>query len=984
MNQYIYTILYFVIIVWSADWVWCYFPPQYNPPFPRVGNITFYEFPVGHLAWQNHDLVVTRFYLEEDAKRVKALNPDCILLATNNIISGDSTQTGPVQFDYYKYPPGWFAMTASGTKISMYGPLVMMNVTESCPLGDKGYGLQKFNQWLPQNLKTNTNYEYFDGTFFDTWASDIYVAEKNQIDFNLNGIPDNSESANLATLLWQEGSLKILENLRIHLPDRPILCHEVGELEAPYINGYGSEAWTIDNKFDGWWGSLVPTYKNPGYLPVINFIEAALSKNDFSNMRYGLACACLTDAYYGADEGIFAHRWTYLYDEFLADLGYPTGPAINLGSNVWVRYFDQGAVLANHSNTAQTVQAAQLSGGPFYRIRGGQVAAVNNGSLFDQVTLAGYPSRDGLILQKQVVTLIQDIIVDNEDRNMTSPGSNAAQYSGAWQDPNLAFLPDSINAYYVAYNWGDKASPYKFSAGGNGENTVQYIPSIGVAGLYDVYEWHSWIGDHPNSVSEADAVPFTIQHGYGISNRLVNQQINRGQWNSLGTFYFNSGNNGSVMMSNKANGDVISDAIRFVYRGGSAVSGTVTDQSIPNLAIPGAQIMVQFNNQFVDSGRTSETGYYIFAVAPGNYDLLVARNGYEFLKTSVSVSGTQGITEKNIALLQSNNSILYQNLSVQINAGQVYIQATTDRPVKAKIEYRLTGAAFSYLPEEADFQFEHNFVIAGLQEGLPYEFQVLGTDVQGMIHASGLDTFLIPVAIIYVDDSDVGSFSSTGGWEDASQFNQGYQGTSRRKYYGGGSFATWTFQVPVDGTYEVRIYWPNLWGGGATGVPYTVTYSSGTATVSLDQDNNYEQFNLLGIWNFKAGTSYSVKVENKSTKAQEYIYADAIAIAQPGAFTTGVKDQPKINRGTVMVPRVFPNPFNLNICLEVVVSEKGKIQLGIYSMTGKEVAGLINDDLLPGIYPITWQPGKNMPGGIYFLKLSSQHQISIQKIIFLK
>ena len=44
-----------------------------NPPFPRIGQVTFY--PIG--------LVAIRHYNASDARRIKAKNPDVILLATN-------------------------------------------------------------------------------------------------------------------------------------------------------------------------------------------------------------------------------------------------------------------------------------------------------------------------------------------------------------------------------------------------------------------------------------------------------------------------------------------------------------------------------------------------------------------------------------------------------------------------------------------------------------------------------------------------------------------------------------------------------------------------------------------------------------------------------------------------------------------------------------------------------------------------------------
>ena len=63
--------------------------PNWNPPYPRIGQITFYSVGSGDEIWKNHDLVMIRYYYGSDAKRVKAKNPDVILLAANTSLTPD-------------------------------------------------------------------------------------------------------------------------------------------------------------------------------------------------------------------------------------------------------------------------------------------------------------------------------------------------------------------------------------------------------------------------------------------------------------------------------------------------------------------------------------------------------------------------------------------------------------------------------------------------------------------------------------------------------------------------------------------------------------------------------------------------------------------------------------------------------------------------------------------------------------------------------
>jgi hypothetical protein len=84
-----------------------------------------------------------------------------------------------------------------------------------------------------------------------------------------------------------------------------------------------------------------------------------------------------------------------------------------------------------------------------------------------------------------------------------------------------------------------------------------------VAGTYEVFEWH---GDDPNA-DHATKAPFAITCAGGAKTILVDQTKNIGQWNALGTFKFEAGKGGNITVTNKADGNVLADAIKLVYKG---------------------------------------------------------------------------------------------------------------------------------------------------------------------------------------------------------------------------------------------------------------------------------------------------------------------------------------------------------------------------------------------------------------------------------
>jgi hypothetical protein len=138
-------------------------------------------------------------------------------------------------------------------------------------------------------------------------------------------------------------------------------------------------------------------------------------------------------------------------------------------------------------------------------------------------------------------TVAGEIIIDNDDSGFKSEGTwNTASGGDDYKDGTL-------------YASG--------TADGEAANTATWTPDLPTAGAYDVYEWH---GDDPNS-DHASNEPFTVTSDEGAKTILVNLRNDTGKWNLLGTFKFAAGKGGNVSVSsNKADGNVLADAVRFV------------------------------------------------------------------------------------------------------------------------------------------------------------------------------------------------------------------------------------------------------------------------------------------------------------------------------------------------------------------------------------------------------------------------------------
>ncbi|MBN2507117.1 MAG: FAD-dependent oxidoreductase [Verrucomicrobia bacterium] len=129
------------------------------------------------------------------------------------------------------------------------------------------------------------------------------------------------------------------------------------------------------------------------------------------------------------------------------------------------------------------------------------------------------------------------IILDSEQP------SAAVTVSGAWVSST------AIEGYHGTNYLHDGNT-------GKGDKWVRFTPDLPAAGRYTVFlRW-------PANANRATNVPIAIAHAEGITHLAVNQRVNGSIWFPLGTFPFEPGTNGHVLLetTGTASGYVIADA----------------------------------------------------------------------------------------------------------------------------------------------------------------------------------------------------------------------------------------------------------------------------------------------------------------------------------------------------------------------------------------------------------------------------------------
>jgi photosystem II stability/assembly factor-like uncharacterized protein len=84
----------------------------------------------------------------------------------------------------------------------------------------------------------------------------------------------------------------------------------------------------------------------------------------------------------------------------------------------------------------------------------------------------------------------------------------------------------------------------------------------------------------------------------------------------------------------------------------------------------------------------------------------------------------------------------------------------------------------------------------------------------------------------------------------------------------------------------------------------------------------------------------------------------------------------------------YPNPFNpiTKIKFDIPTLYKGGrggVSLKVFDITGREIQTLVNSDLKPGTYEITFD-GSNLSSGIYFYRLEAGEFRDVKKLVLLK
>jgi hypothetical protein len=101
----------------------------------------------------------------------------------------------------------------------------------------------------------------------------------------------------------------------------------------------------------------------------------------------------------------------------------------------------------------------------------------------------------------------------------------------------------------------------------------------------------------------------------------------------------------------------------------------------------------------------------------------------------------------------------------------------------------------------------------------------------------------------------------------------------------------------------------------------------------------------------------------------------------------GIEELPPANPNFSVIT-VNPNPFTNTVKISYQVDNPTRVKLAVYDASGREVKSIVNDNVLPGDYNITWTGNDNqnrtVNNGIYFIRLKTDNRTTTQKLVYTK
>jgi plastocyanin len=106
-----------------------------------------------------------------------------------------------------------------------------------------------------------------------------------------------------------------------------------------------------------------------------------------------------------------------------------------------------------------------------------------------------------------------------------------------------------------------------------------------------------------------------------------------------------------------------------------------------------------------------------------------------------------------------------------------------------------------------------------------------------------------------------------------------------------------------------------------------------------------------------------------------------------GSFSATVSGVPEagisLQPAAFQLTQNYPNPFNSRTVIQFNLPVAQHVKLIVYSVTGAEIATLLNESMPAGQYTVPFEAG-NLASGIYFYQLATERFVDTKRLVLAK
>ncbi len=208
----------------------------------------------------------------------------------------------------------------------------------------------------------------------------------------------------------------------------------------------------------------------------------------------------------------------------------------------------------------------------------------------------------------------------------------------------------------------------------------------------------------------------------------------------------------------------------------------------------------------------------------------------------------------------------------------------------------------------------------------------------------------------------------------------GYNGLILKSQTGGQTAFVPELISPANNAYNIPLTPTLKWTTGAGVMDYTVQVSP-FANFSLIVDSVTTTLNqrVVPSGKLNTATTYFWRVRANTTlgiNPWSSMWNFATIISSVLNYSSSIPENYELTQN-------FPNPFNARTIIKFSIVENGRVSLSVFDIQGKEVESIINSELNPGEYSLSYDANL-LPSGIYFYKLTAGNKSFVKKMILTK